>query len=86
MNRRLRSITVAELIELLQGESPDSQVIFSTDYGDRCHTPQALPIEGMLELVTIRESAYSTSRYAIAEPDGDEPDDSAANDMYLVIR
>ena len=82
---KLRTITVARLIDLLEGESPDALVIVSTDYGDHHHTPQALPLRGELETVTVEKSAYSNSGYAIAEPeDGDDED--GEDETFLVIR
>lgn len=42
----LKSITVRHLRELLESEDDDALVIFSTGYGDRGNTPQALPIRG----------------------------------------
>lgn len=74
----MRTITVAELIELLQDQNPDARVIFSTDYGDHSHTEQALPIRGELDEVTIEKSAYSNSGWAIAE--------SNESDLFVVVR
>ena len=94
----LRTITVARLIKLLEGESPDAHVIFSANYGDYARTEQALPLKGEIDTVTIGKSAYSNSGFAITEPDelSDGPDEDGygptdaerdqANDTYLVIR
>lgn len=82
-----KTLTVAELIELLEGESPDARVIFATDYGDYHHTLQALPLRGELETVTVEKSAYSNSGFAIAEPDEDDDDeDDDSDETFLVIR
>lgn len=89
--KNLRTITVAKLIDLLEGESPDALVIFSTDYGDYHHTPQALPIKGEVEEAFIEKSAYSNSGYAVVDVDGltgeemEEADDRG-EETYLVIR
>ena len=89
--KNLRTITVAKLIELLEGESPDALVIFSTDYGDHHHTPQALPIKGELDTAVIEKSAYSNSGYAVVDVDSltseeiEEADDRG-EETYLVIR
>jgi hypothetical protein len=80
MANTLRTITVAKLLELLEGESPDAQVIFAADYGDHGHTEQALPLRGELDTVTVEKTAYSNSGFAITESD----DDDAAT--FLVIR
>jgi hypothetical protein len=84
----MKTITAAELIELLQDYAPDTKVIFSTDYGDHSHTQQALGLRGESEEVTITKSAYSNSGFAIAEPDEDDVDEMGEQnaDMYLVIR
>lgn len=80
-----RTLTVKQLIELLEGESPDQRVIFSADYGDYHHTEQALPIRGELDTVTIGKSAYSNSGFSITEPDEDDnPSEDA--ETFLVIR
>jgi hypothetical protein len=73
----LRTITVGELIELLEDQDRDAQVIFKCDYGDICHTEQAIGISGEVEEVEIAESGYSHSGYAIAEadPDSDEEEE-----------
>ena len=83
---KLRTLTVARLIDLLEGESPDALVIFSTDYGDHHHTQQALPLRGELETVTIEKSAYSNSGFAIAEPDEDGDDESGDDETFLMIK
>ena len=83
MSRGLRTITVAALIDILQGEDPDARVIFAADYGDYHHTEQALPLRGETDTVTVEGSAYSNSGFAIAEPDDD---DAADVETFLVIR
>lgn len=75
----MRTITVAELIALLQDQDPDARVIFTADYGDYHHTAQALPIRGELDEVTIEKSAYSNSGYEINENDDDD-------ELFVVIR
>ena len=80
----LRTITVEKLRELLEGEPPDAKVIFAADYGDRGHTLQALPIEGSVEGVSLRETAYSTSGWAVNDDEDDEPD--SWEDRVVLIR
>lgn len=77
----LRTITVAKLIELLEGESPDAKVIFSTDYGDYGHTPMALPVSGVFDTVSIAKTAYSNSGFMVS--DGD--DEGASDETFLLI-
>jgi hypothetical protein len=79
----LQSIRVKDLIELLQDQDEGALVVFGVDYGDRSHTEQAIPLRGEVEDVQVTESAYSSSGYAIAEPDEDE---EPTEDTYLVIR
>ena len=88
-----KTITVAELIERLQGEDPDAQVVFSTCYGDYHRTQQALPIHGEFEEQAIEKSAYSNSGFALADEDDDDDDDDDdeprvrdTNPRVLVIR
>ena len=79
----LRTITVAELIELLQDEEQDMKVVFAADYGDHGHTEQALAIRGQIEAVDIGRSAYSASGFAIV----DDPDEMGRDgEEVLVIR
>ena len=84
----MRTITVGELRELLEDRDADELVIFSTGYGDYHNTPQALPLKGELEEVTIVESGYSNSGFAIAsERDEDDVDDDVETEQgYLLIR
>jgi hypothetical protein len=81
----LRTLTVRELIDRLSGEDPDMPVIFTADYGDYHHTPQALRIRGNIEEVQIAESGYSTSGFAVVEAD-DAEEDGVESPTYLVIR
>ena len=83
----LRTITVRELIDLLEGEDEQALVIFTADYGDHYHTAQALPLRGECEAVTIEKSAYSNSGFAIEdERDADAQNDDDVDTTYLVIR
>lgn len=88
MARRFKSITVAKLRELLEGEDDQALVIFAADYGDHCHTEQALPLRGEIDEVAIRESAYSASGYAVLGNDeDDEPEPGTAEEQtYLRIK
>jgi hypothetical protein len=78
----MRTITVRDLIALLEDEDQDKKVVFSTCYGDYHRTQQALPLRGEVEEVLIEKSAYSNSGFAIADNDDDEEND----EVYLVIR
>lgn len=87
MSRTLRTITVARLQEILEGEKPDALVIFSTDYGDYSHTPQALPLRGDTEEVKVQKSAYSNSGYSVVtEEDEDFEEDDSQTTTYLLLK
>jgi hypothetical protein len=62
-------MTVAQLIEALQGMPEDAVVVFASDYGDICHTEQALVVGQVDEIDPSTErletSAYSHSGIAI---------------------
>jgi hypothetical protein len=65
----MKSVTVSELIEMLKqyedNDGGDLQVIFSSDYGDHCHTQQVHFIDGIFEDVAIEKSAYSDSGFKV---------------------
>jgi hypothetical protein len=61
----------SDLIETLQqmiDEHGDQEVWLGSDYGDICHTHQALSIEDVRP-ATLEDSGYSQSRLAVVEPD-----------------
>jgi hypothetical protein len=85
INRTLAGgMTVAQLIEALQDMPEDAVVVVGSDYGDICHTEQALVVRRVEELDDATErletSAYSHSGIAI-EPiiDATEADDGQAS-------
>lgn len=86
---KMRTLTVAELLELLEGQDPEASVIFSTCYGDYHRTQQALPITGRdIRTVTICESGYSNSGFAIVEDEDegyDGVDADGDDEKFLVI-
>ncbi len=82
-NPALKTITVGELIDLLQDQDRDARVVFTADYGDHSHTEQALGIRGEVEATEITQTAYSSSGYALGEP---ESDDETGDETYVVIR
>ena len=62
-----RAITVQELIEELRNMPEDAKVFFTADYGDHCHTDQALPVRSLDEhdSSALSDSGYSQSRVEI---------------------
>jgi hypothetical protein len=76
VHRKLGSMTVRELIDALEGYDDDTVVVITSDYGDHCHTEQALGVDEV-EQVDLEENAYSDSGYAVADDDfrGPDPED-----------
>lgn len=75
-----KTVTVGELRDLLEGFDDDMPVIFGADYGDICHTQQALGLTGAAWEVTVTGSAYSQSGFAVVGPDDDCDDDNDSED------
>ena len=68
-------LTAAQLIEALSEMPPEAVPLFVLDYGDYCHTQQALPVtevRGLEEAEVIQESAYSKSGLALEEVDDEK--------------
>jgi hypothetical protein len=87
-------MTVAELVEALQDRPEDAIVVFGSDYGDICHTEQALVVRRVEELddetERLEASAYSNSGIAIESivdgaESGDESDESSDDDARDVV-
>lgn len=70
-----RALTVAQLIEELQQYPEEALVVFASDYGDHCHTTQALLVTSVEQTYStcIYDTAYSDSGLAIRE-DSDSED------------
>jgi len=81
--------TVGDLIRELQDFDPDSKVVFGIDYGDHCHTEQALPIEQAEAIPASRlsDTAYSNSGVCIRDEDdaGDEEHESIEQSDELPV-
>ena len=76
-------LTVEALIEQLQDCPPEAKVVFRSDYGDHCHTIQALPICEVAPLdateeILVDNAGYSASGVAIQQI---EIDDDADEDI-----
>lgn len=73
MPRRLISITWGELCELIEQEKDNYDramvVVFTSDYGDHCHTAQALTLDGEIAEREIEKSGYSHSDFALVDED-----------------
>tara|TARA_Y100000034_G_scaffold133844_1_gene200604 strand:- start:961 stop:1215 length:255 start_codon:yes stop_codon:yes gene_type:complete len=84
-------MTVSDLIEELQNYDDDTPVVFASDYGDYCHTEQALTLDSIEEVTynDFDESAYSNSGVAVqfdANRTEDDEDDDIGEDPVLIIR
>ena len=80
-------MTVRDLIDELSQLDPEAVVVFACDYGDICHTQQALPVSAVEELdpdeQRIEPSAYSQSGLAVERVGDDEDDeDDVLDDEY----
>lgn len=63
-----RAMTVDDLIGELKDMDPNSVVVFTCDYGDHCHTTQALPVRRVENLTCddyLANSGYSLSRVSL---------------------
>jgi len=74
---KIKTLTVAQLIERLREEDPDALVVFASDYGDRGHTQQAHFLDGRIQEQLLVPSAYSGSGFALSTEDDDEDDSEA---------
>lgn len=84
-------ITVGDLISELEQYDRELPVILTADYGDHCHTEQALPLLSISESAgcTLKESGYSKSGVAVedhADEDYDpELDEAQAEERTACI-
>ena len=89
MGRNFSSIKIGELIEQLQGAmeeyGPDVEVVCTADYGDHCHTEQALPLRGEVSERKVHESGYSNSGWALNDENADEDDDEENEQKVVVL-
>lgn len=88
--RQLRNaLTVAQLIEALQECNPEAKVVFTCDYGDHCHTQQALPLEEVRDLdfcERLENSAYSQSGLALCEYDPLDEGEPSKPQLVVVLK
>ena len=84
--RKFSTLTALELRELLEELPDDALVVFSSDYGDYCHTEQAHTMRGELTPARLRMSAYSRSGWAVIDPerDGDDEVDDDAPEVHVI--
>lgn len=84
-----QALTVAQLREELEHLDGDAKVVFVCDYGDHCHTNQALPVLGVETTDTGRlaPSGYSQSGIELTDldDDADEMDETDPDVRPLVV-
>ena len=89
VERKLKQgLSVADLIAELESMPQDAQVVFACDYGDHCHTQQALPVERCEEMnggEALVESAYSKSGLAIEDLDDDDYGSEGDDRLPVVV-
>lgn len=80
MNRPIKSMTVAELIEALQDMPPDAPVVFAYNYGDHIRTTVTAGVS------TVDEGRVTWSEYHRMFKDvTDEPSDEETHLQAVVI-
>ena len=81
--KTLNTVTAAKLIEILQELGPETKVAFSSDYGDHCHTQQIHRLRGEVEQVSIYETAYSDSGFAVAGEEREQREETGEK-IYII--
>ena len=83
----MRTITLTQLqslvAEAITTYGKDARVVFTADYGDYGHTPQALPLTGEYEQAVIATSGYSQSGWRVTDAPVAIEDDE---DVVVVIK
>jgi len=83
-----KSITVKELIRLLENYDEDAQVILASDYGDRVHTQQVHFIDSDIKEVAIGDSAYSNSGFRVLDEEDEmeeKEEKEEQEEKYLLL-
>lgn len=86
--RRLRgSITVADMRQALVGLPDEAILALVSDYGDRSHTAQLLPIEVVKPVseAWIAESGYSESGLRLRSSDEEIEEDEGGDPVVVVL-
>lgn len=88
--RNPESIKISELIANLQEAAEmfgdDAMVVVTSDYGDHCHTPQAILLDGEIKQTSLHESGYSNSGFSIDRDDEEEDEDTEVEKpVFLVL-
>lgn len=85
----LNTLTVGEVLDLLEGHNRDAKVLIVTDYGDISHTQQCLPFSDAEELdpaiERLEESGYSHSGVALQAIEDDDDGEQADDQPEVVL-
>jgi hypothetical protein len=85
MATTFKTITKAELLQALADLNDNDHIAVASDYGDRCHTQQLHRLRGNIEEVSVKESAYSDSGFAVADEDDEHfGDEQQLQTVYLL--
>jgi hypothetical protein len=82
--KKLDTISVGELKEILENYDEDTPVAFACNYGDRCRTLQVINIRGDDSMEAIHETAYSESGFAVTRNMGDCEDDEDPLEVLII--
>lgn len=85
MSKTLKSLTVRELIDELEMMPDDAVVVLTSDYGDHCHTEQALRIDSVEELTILKRGAYSASGWVVNDEEPEEDDEPEDRPTLQVV-
>ena len=82
-----RAMKVSDLIAELQGLDEDAPVFFVCDYGDYCHTQQALLVKDVEQVKSenIETSAYSHSGVKLELESPDEYEEHVEGKMVVIL-
>lgn len=83
--KKLNTISVGELKEILENYDDETPVAFACNYGDRCRTLQVINIHGNDSMEYIHETAYSESGFAVTR-NLDDCDEDDGDKEVLIIR
>lgn len=82
--RKLNTISVGELKNILDNYDDDTPVAFTCSYGDRCRTQQVIGLLGRDEMEALYETAYSESGFAISDRYDDGDDDGEPQEVLII--
>ena len=85
--RRFNALTVADLRHELADLPDEALVGLVSDYGDRSHTPQLLPVEAVrgVSEAWVAETPYSESKLRLRDRDDDFPDDGDRDGPIVLV-